>query len=98
MRPSEALQRYRIDIRRIVEQNGAGNARVFGCVVHGKNDTHGSDLELIVDPFDEEAALVCTAGIKLEEEALTGIETEIVTPMDLPKRCLRAVLAEAVPV
>jgi predicted nucleotidyltransferase len=97
MRPSEALQRYRIDIRRIVEQNGAGNARVFGCVVHG-NDTHGSDLELIVDPFDEEAALVCTAGIKLEVEALTGIETEIVTPMDLPKRCLRAVLAEAVPV
>ena len=47
MKPSEALQMHRDEIRRIVENNDARNPRVFGSVVHG-DDTDDSDLDLLV--------------------------------------------------
>ncbi|MCX7381489.1 MAG: nucleotidyltransferase, partial [Alphaproteobacteria bacterium] len=37
MKPSEALERHRADIRRIVEANRACNPRVFGSVLHGED-------------------------------------------------------------
>jgi len=48
MKPSESLDQHRIDIRRIVERHRAGNARVFGSVLHGSDD-ESSDLDLLVD-------------------------------------------------
>jgi uncharacterized protein len=56
MKPSEALQLNRNDIRRIVEQNDARNPRVFGSTVHG-GDTESSDLGLLVDPIDGKTLL-----------------------------------------
>ena len=49
MRPSEALNLHRADIRRVVETNGATNPRVFGSAMHGE-DTAESDLDLLVGP------------------------------------------------
>jgi hypothetical protein len=43
MRPSEALQLHREEIRRIVESRCATNPRIFGSVLHGE-DTEESDL------------------------------------------------------
>src|SRR5260363_63764 len=48
VKPSEALNAYRAEIRRIVESNHACNARVFGSVIDG-DDTEHSDLDLLVD-------------------------------------------------
>lgn len=48
MRPSEALHLHREEIRFIVEQHHARNARVFGSVLSGE-DTESSDLDLLVD-------------------------------------------------
>ena len=49
MRPSSALQTYREQIRTIVLNHRATNARVFGSVLRGE-DTDISDLDLLVDP------------------------------------------------
>lgn len=96
MRPSEALQLYRADIRRVVEANGAANPRVFGSALHG-DDTEGSDLDLLVDPIDGRTTLTTLVHIKREVEALTGVSTDVLTPMALHERFRHSVLAEASP-
>ena len=97
MKPSEALQRHRGEIRRIVEANDARNPRVFGSVVHG-NDTDDSDLDLLVDPIDGKTSLTSLVRIKREVEALLGVRTDVLTPMALHERFRQNVLQEAVSV
>jgi predicted nucleotidyltransferase len=97
MKPSEAFQLYRNDIRRIVEQNDARNPRVFGSSVHG-DDTESSDLDLLVDPIDGKTTLISLAQIQLEIESLTGVHVDVATPMALHARYRRQILNDAVPV
>lgn len=97
MRPSEALRLHRNDIRRIVEQNNARNPRIFGSVVHG-DDTNDSDLDLLVDPVEGKTTLTNLVRIKREIEAITGVSTDVLTPMALHERFRQTVLAEATPV
>ncbi len=78
-----ALRLHRSDIRRVVEQNGAINPRVFGSVIHGE-DTETSDLDLLVDPIDGRTTLTSLVRIKREIELLTGVTTDVLTPMALP--------------
>ena len=82
MKPSDALQLHRNEIRRVVEQYGARNPRVFGSVVHG-DDTDGSDLDLLVDPIEGMTTLTSLVRIKREIELLTGVATDVLTPMAL---------------
>jgi uncharacterized protein len=97
VKPSEALQLHRADIRRVVERNGARNPRVFGSALHG-HDTDESDLDLLVDPIDGVTTLTSLVRIKREVEALIGVTTDVLTPMALHERFRNTVLAEAVPV
>jgi predicted nucleotidyltransferase len=97
MKPSEALQLHRADIRRVVEMNGAKNPRVFGSALHGE-DTSESDLDLLVDPIEGITTLTSLVRIKREVEALTGVPTDVLTPMALHERFRNAVLSEAVPI
>lgn len=97
MKPSEALQLHRNEIRRIVEQNDARNPRVFGSVAHG-DDSENSDLDLLVDPVDGKTTLISLAQIQLEIETITGVQVDIATPMALHARYRQQVLEEAVPV
>jgi predicted nucleotidyltransferase len=96
-RHNDALRFHRADIRRVVEINGARNPRVFGSALHG-NDTGESDLDLLVDPIDGRTTLTSLVRIKREIEALTGVATDVLTPMALHERFRDVVLAEAVPV
>lgn len=97
MKPSEALQLHRIDIRRVVELNNARNPRVFGSVLHG-DDTNDSDLDLLVDPIEGKTTLTSLVRIKREVEAITGVTTDVSTPMALHERFRQSVLAEAIPI
>ena len=45
MRPSEALFRYRSQIREIALRHRVSSVRVFGSALHG-DDTDDSDLDL----------------------------------------------------
>ena len=97
MKPSDALRKHRGDIRRVVEQYGASNPRVFGSVLHGE-DSDESDLDLLVDPIEGKTTLTSLVRIKREIESLTGVRTDVLTPMALHERFRQAVLAEAEPV
>ncbi len=97
MKPSAALQLHRDDIRRIVVENDALNPRVFGSVVHG-DDTEESDLDILVDPIKGKTTLFSLASIQLEIQDLTGVKTDVLTPMALHERFRDKVLVEALPV
>ena len=97
MKPSEALQMHRQAIRRIVTLKDASNPRVFGSVVHG-DDTEGSDLDILVDPIKGKTTLFSLASIQIEIQDLTGIKTDVLTPLALHERFRESVIAEATPV
>ena len=96
MKPSAALHAHRDAIRRIVESHRAGNARVFGSVIHG-DDTEESDLDLLIDPTPE-TTLLDIAVIQVELEHLLGVTVDVLTPNALPAKFRGTVLAEALPV
>ena len=60
VKPSEALERHRAEIRRIVECNNALNPRVFGSVVHAE-DTQESDLDIPADSIQGKTTLISLA-------------------------------------
>jgi predicted nucleotidyltransferase len=96
MRPSIALRTHRDAIRRIVVQNRAANARVFGSAVQGQ-DTEASDLDILVDPTPE-TTLLDLGAIQGELSRLLGVPVDVLTPGALPDEIRGTVLAEAVSV
>lgn len=96
MKPSQALQNHRAEIRRIVLAHRAHNARVFGSVLHGE-DTDESDLDILIDPTPE-TTLFDIGAIRHELLELLGVPVDVVTPKALPDKFRAKVLAEAVPV
>lgn len=96
MKPSAALHAHRDAILRIVALHRAGNARVFGSVIHG-DDTEESDLDLLIDPTSE-TTLMDIAAIQVELEHLLGVTVDVLTPNALPEKFRGTVLAEALPV
>jgi predicted nucleotidyltransferase len=93
MRPSQVLPQHRETIRRLVLEAGMANPRVFGSVLHGK-DEDGSDLDLLVDPAPRNS-LLDLAGLQIEIEARTGVKVDLLTPGFLHPRFRDKVLAEA---
>jgi uncharacterized protein len=93
MKPSEALQAHRAEIRRLVEQSRTRNPRVFGSVLHGE-DTNGSDLDILVDPLPG-ATLLDLGAIQFELEQLLGVSVDVLTPGDLPVKFRDQILKEA---
>jgi len=96
MKPSQTLELHRAAIRRVVQTHHACNARVFGSVLHGR-DQHGSDLDILVDPTPE-TTLMDVATIQVELERLLGVTVDVRTPKALPAHIRSIVLAEARPV
>lgn len=96
MKPSEALERHRDAIRRVIASHRTGNARVFGSVLTGK-DTEGSDLDLLVDPTPE-TTLFDIGAIRAELRRLLGVPVDVLTPKALPENLRAAVLTQARPV
>ena len=97
MKPSEALERHRVAIRRIVESNNASNPRVFGSVIHG-DDRDDSDLDILVDEIDGRTTLMSLARIQVAIQTLTGVRADVLTPLDLHERFRATVVMEAQPV
>lgn len=94
MKPSEALQLHKKEIRFIVEQHHAKNVRVFGSVLHG-DDTEDSDLDLLVD-VTECTTLLDIAKIQNELQKLLHISVDVLTPKGLPEKFRAKVLKEAI--
>ncbi|RFU46163.1 nucleotidyltransferase family protein [Paraburkholderia sp. DHOC27] len=96
MRPSEALSAHRTEVRKIVAEHHAINARVFGSALRGE-DRDDSDLDLLVDPTPE-TTLLDIARIQSRLQKLLGVTVDVLTPKALPESFRARVVAEAVPV
>jgi uncharacterized protein len=96
MKPSDAFDAYREEIRRIVAANRGLNPGVFGSAPRHE-DTEGSDLDLLIDA-GEGFSLFDMAAIALEIERLTCATVDVKTPEDLSLKFRSRVVAEARPV
>jgi len=94
MKPSEALQAKRTQLRALVARYGVLHPRIFGSVIHGA-DVEGSDLDILVDPT-ESTTLLRLSAMQVEAERLLGVHVDVLTPKALPSRFRERVLAEAV--
>lgn len=94
MKPSEALQTKRTQLRELVVRHGVARPRVFGSVANG-TDKEGSDLDLLVDPTDS-TTLLRLSALQLEAERLLGVHVDVLTPKSLHASFRDRVLAEAV--
>ena len=56
MRPSEAVALHRTRIRKIALCHCVCNVRVFGSAMR-QDDSHGSDLDLLVEPTSQTTLL-----------------------------------------
>jgi uncharacterized protein len=95
MKPSEVLPQHREAIRRLVEQAGMANPRVFGSVLRGE-DEDDSDLDLLVDPAPR-TSLLDVVRLQRLIETQTGVRVDLLTPGDLPPKFRAEVVAEALP-
>ncbi|WKL56118.1 nucleotidyltransferase family protein [Asticcacaulis sp. ZE23SCel15] len=93
MKPSEALDAKRVQLRGLVSRYGLSRPRVFGSVLTG-TDTPLSDLDLLVDP-SETTTLFTLAKLQDEAEALLGFNVSVLTPDALPASFRAKVLREA---
>ena len=96
LRPSQALQLHRDDIRRIVLAHHATNARIFGSVLAG-DDTDESDLDLLVDTTTE-TSLMDIGAIRYKLKVLLGVRVDVLTPNSLPNSAREQIIKEAIPV
>ncbi len=96
MKPSSLLDQHRDEIRRIVENHRARNARLFGSALHG-HDRVDSDIDLLVDPV-EQMTLFDLGAIRYELRELLGVEVDVLTPNALPDSFREKVLSEAEPI
>ncbi len=96
MRPSQALDTHRKEIKRIVQRHHARNARIFGSVLHG-SDTNDSDLDLLIDPTHK-TTLMDIGAIRCELHDLLGVRVDVLTPNSLPRSFRDEVLSEARPI
>ncbi len=92
-RPSEALAAHREEVRRLIEEAGAHNPRVFGSVARGV-DRPGSDLDIVLSVPPENAWRFVALRPKLVE--LLGVDVDVVSENGLRGKH-RQILDEAVP-
>ena len=95
MRPSEALQNNRENIRQIVLAHHVTNVRFFGSVLRG-DDTEDSDLDLLVDTTNE-TSLMDIGAIRYKLKMLLGVSVDVLTPKSLPEKFRDKIIKEALP-
>lgn len=95
MRPSEALEAHRSELRELATHPGLERPRVFGSALTGTDDEE-SDLDLLVDP-NKTTTLFTLAGFKADAEELLGVPVSVLTPDALPPKFRSQVLQQAQP-
>lgn len=93
MKPSEALQKHKDEVRKAAIARKSCNVRVFGSVLYG-NDRDGSDIDILVDPLPG-ATLFDLGGLQVDLEDILGVPVDLLTPGDLPMKIRNNVLREA---
>lgn len=93
MKPSEALQKHRDAILKIIAQHRGLRPRVYGSVARGE-DHEESDLDILIDVLPD-ADLFDLGAMHTELEALLGVAIDVKTLGELPEASRARVLQEA---
>jgi|GEM_PF-183462 DNA polymerase beta-like domain len=96
LRPSEALNAHREEVREVIAGYDVVNPRVFGSVLRG-TDTVQSDLNILVEP-GLNASLLDIAEMQARLKCVLNVRVDVVTPNALPESCRDDVLNDAEPV
>ena len=96
IRPSEALNAHREEIRKIVAVHRGANPRVFGSTLRGE-DKVGSDLDILIDR-QEGMTLFDLCALWHEVETLLRVPVDVVSSGSLNPRWSSRVLSEAQPI
>lgn len=96
LRPSEALNAHREEVREVIAGYDVVNPRVFGSVLRG-TDTAQSDLNILVEP-GLNASLLDIAEMQARLKCVLNVRVDVVTPNALPESCRDDVLNDAEPV
>lgn len=95
MKLAEAVARHKVEIRQIVEQHNAVNARIFGSLLRGE-ETEASDLDLLIEPTPR-TTLFDIGAIKHDLQRLLGVTVDVLTPNSLPDWIRAEIMATAKP-
>jgi len=93
-RPGELLLDNRDKVLEVLRKYGATQVLVFGSVARGEDD-EGSDIDLIVDRFDEDAYEGLDPKAKYELEDLLGTKVDVGEARYLRKPVLREAIKDA---
>jgi len=96
MKPSEALDAHRAELRELVSRHGLTRPRVYGSVL-SRTDTEASDLDLLVDAT-EKTTLFSLTRLERAAQELLGVRVSVLTSGFLPEKFRDRVLAQAEPV
>ena len=96
MRPSVVLDMKRGAVREAVSRFPTVNPRVFGSVLHGE-DREGGDIDILVDA-EPGATLFDLGRLQMDLQEILGVQVDLVTDGELPKRIRAKILAEATPI
>ena len=91
----EVIHSKRNEIDRLAAKHGAGNIRVFGSVVHGR-ETSVSDIDFLIDIAGKTSAWF-PSGLALDLQDLLGQPVDVVTERSLHPMLRERVLREARP-
>lgn len=92
---SHILERYRQMVRRLAEENGATDVRVFGSFARG-TERPDSDLDLLIK-LKPGGSLLDLVGMKLAIEDVLQRKVDVVTERSLSPYIREQILQEAVP-
>ncbi len=95
MKPSEALELHRVELRDLILRSGGERPRVYGSALSG-TDTEESDLDLLVDAT-ETTTLFMLARLEHAAQELLGVRVSILTPGFLSEKFRGRVLERARP-
>ncbi len=95
MKPAEALEAHRTELRELVSRHGLTRPRVYGSALTG-DDTDDSDLDLLVDA-PEKTTLFTLVRLERAAQELLGVRVSVLTSGFLPEKFRDRVLAMAEP-
>ena len=89
------MEQHRHELKRVLEELGASNIRLFGSVARG-DDTSDSDVDLLVD-VNEKVGSFALGRTQSEAERILGATADIVPSNSLKPELAETVLTEAIP-
>ncbi len=95
MKPSQIFQSHCAAVLQIAARLGAQNVRVFGSVLHGK-DNEDSDVDLLVD-VPRGTTFLDMVRLQNAITKELGVSVDVLTALDLPVKCRGQVVREARP-